>query len=345
MTRRQITPRPYFTTHGTIRSAAAFAVLCGLAAAGCDNQDIAGPETLVLAAGDEAVTRAFEHPYLGRLAIDYGLTNGPAQGVFDIRVQAQTSGALDELACEEGVTSAARTLTAVSADASADTLRDRDRAHFIDVPAALTGGGFIDVRIPTTSTWRIFTSEAAEQLALASSDGTTIAPEQSLQVSECSLFSTMLEYSLTDGTYALQVITDGAVVLLEEACESTRTVAATCPGGARDLFETDPIGLDADGFISGRIHSYELGIGDRSVVEISCNALTPNCSGELEIFFVAETLECRTDLDCSNAEVCQSEGYCQRVRTGCATSAPQSPAPAWLAAAALALLRRRGHTA
>lgn len=306
--------------------AALFVALCGLGST-CDDADISGRQTLTLTAGETAI-EGFQQPYVGRLALDFGLRNtGDSVGVYDLTVQAQTSGQIDEAACEDGVSSEPRVVQADPNIDDAPVVRDTDRAHFINLDDG-ADDAFVSLRIVTTGTWRLYLSQR-DSVALFAQDGTEVSADAQRDTTSCSLFEEVLDFALTDGTYALRVDADGTTLLLQEACEDVRTVDATCPGANEDAFAHEAIGLEAGSFISGRIHETELGIGDRAIVGLSCNPITPDCEAELELFFVTRQLECRTDLDCANIESCQSDGYCLRTRDrGCQQAGPLGGA--WL---------------
>lgn len=328
---------------------AVLVVLSVLAGAStCDNQDLSGRFAIDVAAGEGSAVGAYEQSYIGRLTLDFGLRNtGSASGDFRISVQAQTSGAQDEDACEDGVRTTPRLLDAgalsddgfAAAGADVPILRNQNRSHFITLPSG-EDAGVIRVRFRETSTYRLYVSGPPESVQLYNADGTDVDPSNEEDAPSCDLFESVIEYDLTDGTYGLRLFEDGLTVLLEEACSSVRTVPRTCPGAVSDVYTRDTIRLDADGFVSGRIASTVLGVGDRAVVSLECDAATPDCAAELEFFFLVQQLECRIDSDCSAVEACTEDGYCRRVRDrGCVVAGvgARSGVPDWLVAGVVLL--------
>lgn len=328
----------------------AILVAASTSASTCDNQDLSGRFVLRLDPGQQAVVRAFSQPYIGRLTLDFGLTNtGEQDAVFDISVQAQTSGDEDAQACDNGVRTRPRELQAAVlgddgfavAPDDVETLRDEDRSHLVLLPAD-DDAGLIDVRMRTTSSYRLYVSAPAEAVELIDTDGDPIEVV-SLGAPECDLFDTVIEYEVTDGTYALRVYQDGLTVLLAESCSSVRTVPRTCPGAVSGVHARDPIPLEPGAFVSGRIESTSLGVGNQAVVALECAASTPGCAGEMELFFLVQQLECRRDTDCNNVEACTEDGYCRRVRArGCSASTRLgSSSPTWVLGLMVILARRR----
>jgi hypothetical protein len=312
----------------------------------CDNQDLSGRFLIALAAGETDAINAYRQPYIGRLTVDFGLTNvGETEGTFEIRVQAQTTGDSAATACENATQNSARVLqttegTQDSVDVSngvAATLTTFDRAHFLEFPSG-ADWAYVGLRIRTTSVYRIYTSAA--QLSLLRDDGELLAPDSTTAV-ECELFTTVHQFTLSDGTYYVGVNEDGAAVLVEEDCGQVRVVPRSCPGANSDAFARETVSLAPGGFVSGRIDSTELGIGDQAVVALSCGSAAV-CAGELETFFLVEQLECRTSSDCRGTETCTSEGYCRRAAAGsCSQSTRTPPVGLTLCALSLVLTRRR----
>ncbi len=320
-------------------------------AATCDNQDLSG--SFVMQVDDRASreVRAFRQPYIGRITLDFGLTNTSADAAtFDITVQAQTTGEIDGDSCDVARHGRALLLTAVADDQGApaddeatDIGRSLDRLYEVSNP---TDDGWVEFRIRRPSTYRVYTGPDTNVRLF--SDGLSeidpIAWEPDL--ASCSELSAAAVFELDDGTYPLRISTNGArgTFLVEEACTSVRTVPRTCPGTAASIEVRDPITLDADGFVSGRVSANQLGIGDQAVIGLECAESSPGCSADLQMFFLVEQLECRTDNDCSNVSECSEDAYCLRVADrGCATAggAPVE-GPVWpLGVALLTLAARR----
>lgn len=324
---------------------AALALAC--VASTCDTEDLSGRFVVTLGAGQQRVVQAYSQPYIGRLALDYGLTNtGESPAIYLVSAQSQTSGAQDARACDNGISSTPRAISATAWDLEPDaatqvpTVRDENRAHFVSIPDA--GAGRVNVRFRRTSTYRVFVSGDPAAVALFSPDGNPVEPVAVITAGSCELFAAALEFEVTDGTYALRIDEDELVLLVEQACTSVRTVPRACPGTASDLFEETPIRLEPGGFVSGRISTAELGIGNRAVVGIECSSEGDDCAAELEMFFAVEQLECRRDTDCATTEACTEDGYCRRVRDrGCSSATGRGPMPALALAGCCALLRRR----
>lgn len=319
-----------------------------LSASTCDNQDLSGRFLIQLETGESEALRAYRQPYIGRLTLDFGLTNsGDTETTFEIRVQAQTTGDSAATACENATQNSARILqTTEGEQASVDvsngvaaTLTNFDRAHFLEFPSGAEWA-YVGLRIRTTSVYRFYTSSA--ELGLLRDDGELLVPDSTGAV-DCELFSLVHEFTLTDGTYYVGVNEDGAAVLVEEDCEQVRVVPRSCPGANSEPFIRESVALAPGGFVSGRIDSTELGIGDQALVSLSCGTAT-DCVGELETFFLVEQLECRTNPDCRGTETCTTDGYCRRVESGgCSQGHPALPSgSALFLLGILALRRRRG---
>ena len=315
----------------------------------CDNQDLSGRFEMNLDAADELTVHAYRQPYIGRLTVDFGLRNtGTSANSYDIRVQAQTTGDSAATACENATNTAARLLQTGSGDADGavdlssglPTLSTFDRAHFLEFPSGAEWG-YVAVTIRSTSGYRFYSS--SEQLNLVREDGQLLAADLTDTV-ECDLLRYVREFTLTDGTYYLGTPEDGTTLLVEEDCEQVRTVPRSCPGARSDPFTRTSITLEPDGFVSGRINSEELGIGDQAVVSLACSDGAVDCSGELEIFFLVQQLECRAAGDCTGAQSCTEDGYCRQVGDGGCHSASLSPVTVlgFLSiVAALVAMRRR----
>lgn len=311
----------------------------------CDNQDLSGRFVLDLSAAEVEAVHAYRQPYIGRLTIDFGLRNtSDSPSEYDIRVQAQTTGDGTASACGSATNATPRIVAAVPGDAEGNvdangitTLTTFDRAHFLTFPSD-ADWGFVAVRIRRTSSYRFYTSSSA--LVLIRDDGRGIAADASHTI-DCDVLGAVHDFTLTDGTYLLGVPEDGASVLVEERCEEIRTVPRTCPGATSVPFTRRTIELAPGGFVSGRINSEELGIGDQAVVALTC-AGGAECAGELELFFLVQQLECRVAEDCTGARSCTEDGYCREVgEGGCAAAPAQTPSPIGLLALTALLARRR----
>jgi hypothetical protein len=301
-----------------------------------------------LVEGETETLHAYRQPYIGRLTVDFGLRNtGRAASEYDIRVQAQTTGDSAATACDNATNTAARVLEtgtgdetgAVDVESGVPTLSSFDRAHFLEFPTD-TEWGYVAVRIQSTSGYRIYSSSS--ELNLVRDDGLLLAADLTDTV-DCELFQHVREFTLTDGTYYLGVPDDGATVLVEEDCEQVRTVPRSCPGASSSSFTRRSIVLEPGGFVSGRINSEDVGIGDQAVVSLACAEGT-DCAGELELFFLVQQLECRTAGDCSGSQSCTEDGYCRQIRDGgCAASRNTRlwPWPAASALVGLSWFRRR----
>jgi hypothetical protein len=325
------------------------------AVVGCEGDDLSGLETLTLPSTDTdgSVIAAWSQPYVGRLTVDYGLTNRSAAPTgFTLRAQASTSGDPDDEACERLEREAGRIVAAISDDGD-DTTTPEPTApltvvrDFADVIAVELPGdrqaGWIGLRVPADGEF-ILRSDVVVDLTIRADDGTEILPLASASTPTCSAVATEQRWNLEATTWRLRIeTTDPRPVRLwiEQACPDLRTVPATCPGAASPIVEEPlPDSIVDGGFISGRIHDADLGIGDRVVIELAC-ADTPGCAADLELFFVVTPLDCRTDNDCANAEACTEDAWCIRESNGCATAGAHSPSLWPLIGGAACLTRRR----
>ena len=332
---------------------ASVALLVALGLGGtCDNQDISGQFFLGLDGSSARVVQAYEQPYVGRVSIDYGLTNtGATDATYELAVQAQTSGATDAPACEQSTKlPRERSLAAVDAElalvdgAQPELLRARDRLQRFTVP---TGGrGAFAVRVLNESAYRIYLGDADAELIVLQGEDRVDPVGAGVDLSSCpQTLAQFAEFVLVEGTFLVVADTDQATldVYIEEACTATRTVPRTCPGTASDVYSTGPLEVPAGGFLSGRIDSLGLGIGDLSVVEFACGSA--DCEGDVELFYVIEQLECRSSSDCRGSGSCSELGYCLSSSSGCsaggARRAGQSTIPALLLLVALVLCRGR----
>lgn len=323
-----------------------------LAGSTCDNQDFSGRFTIELPEDGASAVRAFRQPYIGRLILDFGLLNpGGTTASYELSAQAQTTGAVDAIACENA-TGVVRTLEAVADPntETAPTLRSLDQLHAVTLEPRDDGGfeASLDLRIRNSGTYRLYQDLPDATLTLTS-DGVALPSTDAVaQHTTCDVLQSSTSFVLAEGTYRLtmRAPTEQVQILVEEACTSIRTVPATCPGAAGDLVVRETITLAPGGFVSGRINSLDLGVGDQAVVALRCVA-PEDCAASLELFFLVQQLECRTDNDCRARESCSNDAYCVDVPgSGCA-SAPRGAAVPGLGLLLAALLggrlRRRGR--
>lgn len=320
-------------------------LICG--ASTCDNQDFSRRFVLEVPTDGDPAVRAYRQAYIGRLTLDFGLINtGEAEAAYELSVQAQTTGETDAEACEAS-TGIPRSLNAsafaddgqVDDPSAVPLLRTLDRPHQIELPEAADGDGFagaIDLRVRRASTYRIYMGDADTQLELFA-DGIAI-PTAGVQaeLDTCDALAAASSYELDEGTFRIELASTlrDVLLLVEETCEAQRTVPATCAGAASDLHVREPVTLAPGAFLSGRVSSLDLGVGDQAVVALACSPASA-CAGELEMFFLVEQLECRTDNDCRARESCSVDAYCvPDAGSGCSTSAGRAGWPA----AALAML-------
>lgn len=311
----------------------------------CDNQDISGQFALQVEETSAAL-QSYEQPYVGRMSLDFGLRNtSSADASFAISVQAQTSGEPDADACEEAASlPRERVLAAVDGEdqlvegESAEVLRVRNRLQRFEVPDA--GRGAFDLRIISESTYRLYFDDPDVQVRVFQGDDPIEPTATDVELTSCSAtLATAQSFVLVEGTFRVVVETTQASVqvFVEEACAATRTVPRTCPGAASEVFVRDALELDAGGFLSGRIDSLDLGIGDRAVVSLECEG--PGCAGEMELFFLVEQLECRSNNDCRGSDTCSTDGYCVDSGGACAQGGTSPPA-ALIVALLLAFVSR-----
>lgn len=341
------------------QSLAAIALVVACAAAisqtACDGEDLSGLEILTLEAADDdgAAVAAWTQPYVGRLAVDYGLTNrSGVPASFRLRAQATTSGDPDDTACERLAREAGRDIDAVP-DAAGDAtspdpnaaltvIRDFDDVVSVTLPDG-QASGWVGLRIPADGEF-VVRSDVAANLTIRADDGTEILPLATDDTTDCAAIQTERRWDLEATTWRLRIEGGAGVPVrlwIEQSCPDVRTVPNTCPGAAATIVEEDLPDVLADGgFVSGRIHDSDLGIGDQVTVELSCVSGV-DCAGDLELFFVVTPLECRTDNDCTNTETCTTDAYCVRASTGCASVPPTGSAGAIGMVIALLLLRRR----
>ncbi len=323
-----------------------FAALCCLAST-CDNQDFSKRFVLTVPTDGEPAVRAYRQPYIGRITLDFGLLNtGATNADYEISVQAQTTGETDATACENATT-IPRFLegVAIDGDVSEGTvplIRTFDRLHEISLlPDGDSFAALVDLRIRTASTYRLYRASPSTTIALFADEIELPIASAQPELDTCDALQSATSYALDEGTFRMAIRSDSGVasVLVEEACESVRTVPATCPGAASELHVRDPLTLSPGSFISGRVSSLDLGVGDQAVVALDCTP-ADDCVGELELFFLVEQLECRTDSDCRAREACSSDAYCVPTDSrGC--SAAAGAQVGWFGLFALIALTRR----
>jgi uncharacterized protein (TIGR03382 family) len=305
-----------------VHSLLALVSLLIFTASTCDNQDFS--ERFVLELGPDATsqTAGYQQPYIGRITLDFGLLNtGDTATTYSLVAQAQTTGATEADACES-IVGNQRLIRASEAAEDAPVLRVSERGYAVQLDE--NGTGYVDIRIPSASTYRVY-SDVPDAMLTLTVDGTEIEPELRVAtLEECLEILRVDQWALNDGTATLLIDAGAEVRLitlyLEEECGALRTVPRTCAGAAADPTTLDEITLSPGGFVSGRMNSASLGVGDQAVVNISCEPVE-TCAGELEMFFLIEQLECRTDSDCRQEDACSSDAYClSSGGSGCAAS-------------------------
>lgn len=323
-------------THATPRMRASLLLCIALApmvsASTCDDVDLSGRYAMSLEAGEGSAMGAWRQPFVGRLAVDYGLTNvGETDATYMIEAQVQTSGASTDAACDalERSSTVEIELAPVSQDnplvpadgAALALLRDPGTTWATAVPDGNVG--FAELRVRQAGTWAFSFDRADVDLTVLTGERTVVVPSLlAVGADGCSVLGVRQEVPLDEGTYRLRIETPEPASLrmhIDETCATRRTVPRTCPGATSDIVSRQPPPtLSAGAFSSGRLATGELGIGDEVVVQLSC-ASPADCAGELELFFVVEQLACRTDNDCTNVETCSTDGYCLRsAASGCA---------------------------
>ncbi len=307
-----------------------------VSASTCDDVDLSGRYVLSLASGEGSAIGAWRQPFVGRLAVDYGLSNvGQSDATFMIEAQVQTSGASTDAACD--ALTRASSVEIELAPASADDplvpdasaalvlLRDPGTTWETSVPAGNVG--FVELRVRQAGTWAFSFDRDDVDLTVLTGERTVVVPSLlAVGADGCDTLGVRQEVPLDEGTYRLRLETPQPATVrmhIDETCATRRTVPRTCPGAASDVVSRQPPPtLSAGSFSSGRLSTGELGIGDEVVVQLSC-AMPADCAGELELFFVVEQLACRTDNDCTNVETCSTDGYCLRsAASGCSAGGP-----------------------
>lgn len=319
-------------------------------ASNCDNQDVSALFEVRLTSDSPTVTEVFAQPYVGRIALDYGVVNdGVTDATITLRAQMQTDGNADAAVCE-----AFERQTPLSLEASPpedgdapqfpSRWRDQDQVYIVTLPEADEAfEGYLEFVISDTGTYRFYSDSGSASLSILTTEGAELSPVSGDGTLEsCEGVGQVTTYALNTGTYAVRVESDISPVALyvEEACDSQRTVPRTCPGSVSQITAvSEPVNVAPGGKVAGRVGFDELGIGDITVVELTCSS--PECDVRVELFFVIEQLDCRSTRDCRNSESCSEEGYCLRTAGGCAAARGARSATMAALLLGLILLRRR----
>jgi hypothetical protein len=280
--------------------------------------------------GASEVIDGFGQDSVGRLALDFGLTNeGVNTASYTLSAQAQTDGDPDAVACDNARRTDPILLEAAAGDgtglddatAPVPTLRTLDRAHEIQSPAGDVSG-VVNLRIRDSGQYRVFRDSADGAVVLATLGFAVIAPDAAESGSTCDVLDTVAVYTLTEGTYRLITTGPDALILVEEACASVRDVPGTCPGATGDVVERAIPDVPPGGAVPGRLNADQLGIGNQLVVRLRCEPVSAPCAAELEMYLATEQLDCRLDADCRAREACSLEGYCLDRASGGCSAAP-----------------------
>ena len=335
--------------------------------AACDTADFSDVESLRVSSSDsEALgdgtfsqTRVFSLGEVGRAAIDYGLAAGSAGGTFRLVAQMQTSGDSDSAACEALSAETVEELTpAVEAIADQTTTEANllafDQAAEVVPPTATpddeyrylrfrpTGSGLVSINLfvsPATAEPRLMVeSDTVLPSLIRAADANCVAAGGAIYRYEVEANKVHLL-----GWPAATLRADRPRLVLETACETNRSVPATCAGHVAPQAATEARLLAAGASTTGHLSTGLLGIGDRVVVALRCTPAEGSaaCDGSARIVVRFEPVECKSSADCDPAQTCSSDGYCTG-DTSCSTAAP--PSRGWLAALAvgvLLLVRRR----
>lgn len=320
----------------------------------CDALDYSRPWVLLVhgEAGTAAV-RTFEQPEIGRLALDWSVTNtGATDAVFTLDAQGQTSGSADDEACALFDGEPTVLVAADASDPESDAIplvRDAERFYRIEL-GAVDGAfaGAANLRAPTSTIYEIRLDRDAVDLVITTDSGLRVVPDR-VEVGQgaCAEVQTRITIRLDAGVYRMTLAgtADRVGIVVNEACTEQRTVPRTCPGEASDVVRVDTGILAPGQSVTGRVGTPQLGVGDRVAVLLDCSAATPRCVGESEIFLVTEYLECRSTVDCAGNELCSEDGYCVRQPpVGCESGGSVSLA-ALVALSALGTRRRRARCA
>lgn len=334
---------------------------------GCDTADfsdlasigVSSSEAQQSADGAFSTTRVFSLGEVGRAAIDYELRGGDEGGSLRLVAQMQTSGDSDSAACEAiSAQSVAQLTPAVEANAGqtisdANLLGFEQAAEVQPPPTAPdaefrylrfrpAGSGIVSINLfvtPATAEPRL-TVEGNEVLPSLIREADTNCVAQGGVVYRYEVESNRVHLL---GWTAATLRADRPRLLLQTACETNRSVPATCAGHVAPPAATEPRSLREGASVTGHLSTGLLGIGDRVVVALRC---TPDegataCSGAARIVVRFEPVECKSSADCDPAQSCSSDGYCTG-ETSCSTASP--PSRGWLAfglVLILLALRRR----
>ena len=347
-------------------------LLCGAVGAGCDAADYSDVVTLDVQSGGEAAgttgtyesLRVFALSEVGRASIDYELRAGPSGANLQLAAQMQTSGDSDSAACEalgaESVAQRTASSESVAAAATADNdLVTVDQAVDLQVPAAApdeeirylrfrpAGSGIISINLfvsPATAEPRL-TVDGDEVLPslIRGTDPACVA--QGGVVYRYEVEAAKLHLL---GWSAATIRADKPRLVLQTACETDRSVPATCAGHVALPSTTQPLDLAPGEAATGHLSTAILGIGDRVVLALRCTPLEgeSDCAASSRVVVRFEPVECKSSADCDPAQTCSSDGYCTG-DTSC--SAGGLPLRGWLLVAGTLLLiarrRRLGRAA
>jgi hypothetical protein len=312
---------------------------------GCTLVDVSRIQTLTLEssttqAETPAVIAGFEQTYLGRISLDVAFVNtSQATARYVMQAQAQTSGAPEDLACENFRTSNHRELQSVAPDPEDPTvaaaepvlIRDLDSPFEVLMPASSPEIGFLELRTRTTSLYRIHVNAPAVAAQVLTESGVEILPVSSQsQGFVCDEVGLSQVFSLSDDAYRVRIELDGTgstpMIRVEEDCATDRRVSRTCPGQSSAAISVSSPELEPGARWATRLSANELGVGDQAVVELACAEGFPACTGTLEMVFLTEELECRTTSDCNGQATCSDDGYCIiEPSSGCRSTRPTTP--------------------
>lgn len=359
-------PYPLITGRFRIGRALASALLVAGVGAGCDAADYSDvAEILVSSATDPETadgafeaTRVFALSEVGRVSIDYELGAGDAGASLELAAQMQTSGDSDSAACEainaELLTPRSGSTQTVAAAATAENdLLTFDQGFSLSAPNGATDEEFRFLRFRPSGSGlvsiNLFVSPATAE-PLLTVDGSEVPPSLIRGTDPACVTEggVVYRYEVEAGRLHLLGWTAAALradkprILLQTACETNRSVPATCAGHIALPTTSDSNNLAAGASTSGHLSTALLGIGDRVVLALRCRPVEgrSDCSGRGRVVVRFEPIECRSSADCDPSQTCSSDGYCTG-DTSCATSG--LPGHGWLATGVLAilLLRRR----
>lgn len=309
---------------------------------GCTLVDVSRIQTLTLESSTTqtetpTVIAGFEQTYLGRISLDVAFVNtSQATAGYVMQAQAQTSGAPEDLACENFSLSNHRELQAVAPDPEQPTvagaepvlIRDLNSPFEVLMPDSSPDVGFLELRTRTTSLYRIHVNQPVVSAQVFTESGVEILPVSSQSAGfVCDEVSLSQVFSLSDDAYRVRIELDGTentpMIRVEEDCATDRRVSRTCPGQSSATISVSSPELEPGARWATRLSANELGVGDQAVVELSCAAEFPACTGTLEMVFLTEELECRTTSDCNGQATCSDDGYCIiEPSSGCRSTQP-----------------------